>query len=672
MGYEPRLIAPFDNSNLKKWYKPWIVGATAFPQITDAYARRGVVRKREGFRLFATLPAGDKPVQGLKNWINPTTLGETLVAFSLTKSYIFNDISQTFQDVTFLADKTTPFSWSNGTNDYFWSCNFAGSMWVTNGVGTAGSTDHIKYFNVTNDWTTIQPVVNGSATLDRCLIIIPYKGRLVVLNTVESGTNFPSRARWSQLGTPYIASDATHKPAPGFGIDVQAWRDDIPGKGGFNDADTSERIVSAAVIKDTLIVTFQRSTWRLRYTGNEILPFIWERLNTQYGAEATFSNISFDEAALFFSRYGWIASDTNDVGRIDLDIPEDSFAFEGTTINITGMNKVQGIRDFYRNFAYWTYIPLGQTIATQIYAYNYIDKSWTIFNPFSPVPGSVSTNGINVFGNYRNTAGDFTWANLNSPGPIPEKDSWENFNSQDSTWSDFGSGQNMDFPYIVGGDLLGNVYLMFEFFQSPVTDNGTPYNFSIFTKRFNPYIEKGMKCRLGYVDLYCSTNIGGEITVQHYVDDQSSPVLTKTVELFSRGVIAISAITTGTTTLFTTIGDHNLSVGQTIVISDIVGNIGTILNNNNYIVSTVPTNNTFIISVNSTGYTYISNGFLYNGEFPQGDAKYYRIFLGATAHMHQLLFTLSQPQLNDEVKGVAQFEMQGLVTWTRSQGRIRG
>lgn len=750
MAYEPRLIAPFDNSNLKKWYKPWIIGATAFPQITDAYSRRGVVRKREGFRLFATLynstainisaitpgsptaittssPHGrttgdiivitgvtgtiatsingipftitvtglstftitldstgltytagglinlvDKPVQGLKNWVNPTTLGETLIAFSRTKSYRFNDVSQTFQDVTFLADGTTPFNWSNGTNDYFWASNFAGSMWVTNGTGTAGATDHIKYYNLSNFWTTIQPIVNGATTLDQALIILPYKGRLVVLNTVEGGNSFQSRARWSQLGTPYIANDATHKPAPGFGIDVNAWRDDIPGKGGFNDADTSERIVSAAIIKDTLIVGFQRSTWRLRYTGNEILPFTWERLNTQYGAEATFSNISFDEAALFFSRYGWIASDTNDVARIDLDIPDDSFAFEGTNINITGMNKVQGIRDFYRNFAYWTYIPIGQSIATQIYAYNYLDKSWTIFNPFSPAPGTISTNGINVFGNYRNTAGDFTWANLNSPGPNPPKDSWENYNSPDDTWADFGSGQNIDFPYIVGGDLLGNIYLMFEFFQTPVSDNGTPYNFSIFTKRFNPYLEKGMKCRLGYVDLYCSTNVGGEITVKHFVDDQQSPILTKTVEIFSRGVIAISNIAVGTTTLFTTVTDHQLTVGETFVVSDVIGTVGTILNNNTYIVASTPSTTTFTISLNTTGFIYVSNGFVYSDDLVQGDSKYYRIYLGATAHMHQLSFSLSDSQLNDPVKGVAQFEMQGLVTWTRAQGRIRG
>src|SRR6185437_16119917 len=341
MAYEARLIAPFDNSGLKKWYKPWITGITAFPQISDAYARRGVVRKREGFRLLAPLPAGDKPVQGLKNWIDPATLGERLLAFSLTKSYLFDDGTQSFLDVTFRPD-ATPFSFSNGPNDYFWASNYAGSLWVTNNL----SADHINYWNVTNNWTQYQPIVSVApgpvnVTLDACLIILPYKGRLVALNTTENGNKFPNRARWTTRGTPYIANDATHKPAPGYGIDVNAWRSDIINQGGFLDADTSQRIVSAEIVKDILIVTFQRSTWRLTYTGSEIQPFFWERLNTQYGCESTYSNIAFDDAALFFSRYAWIGSDTNSVARIDLDIPDDSFSVEGTDVNISGLNKIQ-------------------------------------------------------------------------------------------------------------------------------------------------------------------------------------------------------------------------------------------------------------------------------------------------------------------------------------------
>jgi hypothetical protein len=684
MGYEPKLIAPFENSGLKKWYKPWITGATAFPQISDAYARRGVVRKREGFRLLAAFPGGDKPVQGLKTWINPSTLGENLIGFSLKKSYVFSDISQSYFDVTQLNDATT-FSFGNGSNDYFWTSNFAGSMWTTNGLGftTASfpsASNGIYYLtaNAIDSWNIHQPQIGGSPSntyLNGSLIILPYKGRLVCLNTIEgnlsgtTNTSFSNRARWCQLGTPYAPTGGGHPTAPPtpFSTDANSWRSDIPGKGGFVDADTSERIVSASIIKDTLIVAFQRSTWRLRYTGNEILPFIWERLNTQYGSESPYSVVAFDESALFFSRYGWIASTTNDVARIDLDIPDDSFSFEAVSVGLSGLNKVQGIRDFYRNFAYFTFIPIGQSTCTQIYGYNYIDRSWTIFNPQTGTSGSSTPLAINCFGYYRNTAGDFTWSVLNTP-----TDTWENYNTSDDTWSAFGTGENIDFPYTLGGDINGNTYLMFEFFQAPTTDNGTNFNFSIFTKRFNPYIEQGQKCRLGYVDLYCTTMPGGEITLNHYVDDQQSPVFTRTVEIFSRGVISISNIVPGSTTTITTVTDHGLTAGEFVTISDIVGSIGRSLNNLNLQVTSITDTKNFVVSYNTTGTSYSSAGFIYNADLVQGDSHYTRIYLGANAHMHQLQLTLNSNQIVDPVKGVAQFEMQGLVIWTRATGKIRG
>ena len=82
--YEPHLIAPFKSSLVKR-FKPWIIGEDAFPDIEDAYVWRGVVKKRIGMDKIASFPASDKPVQGLKVWINPSSLGEFLIGFSQTK-----------------------------------------------------------------------------------------------------------------------------------------------------------------------------------------------------------------------------------------------------------------------------------------------------------------------------------------------------------------------------------------------------------------------------------------------------------------------------------------------------------------------------------------------------------------------------------------------------------
>jgi hypothetical protein len=148
MTYEPKLISPFTNSGLKKFFKPFIIGSTAFPEITDAYAWRGSVRKREGFNLLGTQPTS--PVQGLRNWINPATLGFSLITFSQTKSYFFNALSSTFTDITQLSSGATTFSFGNGPNDYFLASNYQVSLWVTNGLplvtGTVpGITNRILY-----------------------------------------------------------------------------------------------------------------------------------------------------------------------------------------------------------------------------------------------------------------------------------------------------------------------------------------------------------------------------------------------------------------------------------------------------------------------------------------------------------------------------------------------
>ena len=74
-------------------------------------------------------------------------------------------------------------------------------------------------------------------------------------------------------------------------------------------------------------------------------------------------------------------------------------------------------------------------------------------------------------------------------------------------WKNLGTGQNFGFPFILGGDANGNLFKMFEFTGDVSdTDNDTQFNFDIVTKRFNPYLDEGHKCKLGYLDIYASTS----------------------------------------------------------------------------------------------------------------------------------------------------------------------
>lgn len=651
MGYEPRLIAPFEGGGLITYYKPWLIGNEAFPNLQDAYCWRGVVRKREGFSLLATIAT--TPIQGLRTYFTKTG-NEQLLAFSTTKAYLLiSTPSIQFSDISTFQTSGAAISWTGGVNDFFQSTNYALSLWVTNNV------DPLRFWNgsTVNGWNDQQPLLFGTTRLTTTKLIIAYKGRLVALSPTEGGVAFTNRARWSQIGNPYVsatgADPAVVPPAPftTAGND-NAWRSDIPGKGGFIDADTNEQIISWAIIRDVLIVFFQRSTWRLRYTGNEVLPFLWERLNTQYGSESSSSTITFDDGALTFSRYGFIKSDTNAVARIDEKIPDQSFFQMKFGTSLATLSRVQGVRDYYRQTAYWCYEDVEDETGSnnQVLAYNYLDKTWAIFNqPFR------------CFGYYKQFF-DLQWQNATF--------TWESANFP---WA---GDEQSQFPQVVAGDVTnGNVYITYETTNDSQdfggTDNVANFGFTIATKRINPYIDKGLRCRLAYVDIYASTRAGSEITVQLFTDDNdSTPTITKVATMYRKGQIQISSVTPGNPTTITAVMDHGLVTGQETEVDGVIGTVGDAINGISFpITSTSST--TFTIPVNTNGFTYTSGGYFYGTVLASGDAKYTRVFFGAIARMHQIVITLSPDQISDTVQGQAQFEMQGLVIWTRPEGRIK-
>ena len=65
----------------------------------------------------------------------------------------------------------------------------------------------------------------------------------------------------------------------------------------------------------------------IRYTGNEILPFTWERINSNYGIESTHSLVQFDNSILGIGNYAIQVCDGNTSQRIDLQIPDEVFKF---------------------------------------------------------------------------------------------------------------------------------------------------------------------------------------------------------------------------------------------------------------------------------------------------------------------------------------------------------
>jgi hypothetical protein len=475
--------------------------------------------------------------------------------------------------------------WHGGITDFFWASNWQGVadnpvlLFVSNfhvvnpnGVGTA-TDDPLWYFDGTT-WTSVSGA-NGfyflpaggapqaGPFIETARIIVPFKNRLVLLNTIENdgtvafgnNTQFVNRCRYSHNGSP---------------LSVNAWYEtnqidssgNIADGGGYLDASTEEEIVSAEFIKDRLIVYFERSTWELAYTGNEVLPFVWQKINTELGSESTFSIVPFDKVVLAIGNVGVHACNGANVERIDNKIPDEIFEIKNVGNTIA---QVSGIRDYFVEMVYWAFLDSNFTgkFPNQVLVYNYRDSSW-----------SVNDDTITTFGYYEQQ-GAVTWAQLSQ--------TWEELTQ---AWNSFTivsqprqviAGNQQGYVFIIDADMARNApnmqinnivvsgsginvsitnhnlvageYISIEYaagvtlnggqviFQvysivdantiniRPVTLVGTYFggglaskvsNIQILSKQWNPYVADGDNVYVARIDFGVQRTSAGEVTVDYY------------------------------------------------------------------------------------------------------------------------------------------------------------
>lgn len=395
------------------------------------------------------------PVMGLRSRELNNINFEQLVAFDQTYAYIYNAGWQEFIPGT---------TWTGSDSNFFWSTNFwitpSGSpnpnskiFWVTNFSGTAG--DPIRYTDG-SAWVDFAPTINAAGdTLTQCLAMLPFRGRLVTFNTFE-GANLASslqkrqRIRWAAIGTP-ISDVSTLFPS---GVNANAWRDDIRGQGGYLDIPTSENIVSVGFVRDNLVIYCERSTWQLRYVERSIAPFQIEKVNSELGAESTFSAVQFDTSLVGIGDKGVVECDSYKSERIDIKIPDLIYQFRNAN---NGSTRVHGIRDIQQRLAYWTYpYNPGSGFSTifpnRRLVYNYENDSWAIF-----------TDSLTTLGTYQSPV-QRTWASATY--------SWSQANFP---WTDVPA----QFPSIVGGNQQGYVEYLSSNLEPKVSNDVSLYIYNI-------------------------------------------------------------------------------------------------------------------------------------------------------------------------------------------------
>ena len=369
------------------------------------------------------------PAMGLRSRETNAVNSEQCIAFDTIYAYRFG--AGGWQE--FIPGTT----WTGGNADFFWSTNyFVGDgnlkiFWVTNSSGTGG--DPIRYTNGVV-WVDFAPTITsaGGTQLHQCLAMLPFRGRLLAFNTLEGAnlagsTAYYQRIRWSAIGTPFSVVSAAVTI-----VNAQAWYDDVRGQGGFLDIPTAESIVSVGFVRDNLVIYCERSTWQLRYTGRAIQPFQIEKVNSELGAEGTFSTVQFDTSLVGIGDKGVVECDSFKSDRIDIKIPDLVFEFDNDHF---GPQRVHGIRDFQQRLAYWTYPyqpsePNGNVYPNRRLVYNYENDSWAIF-----------TDSLTCLGTFQAQFGR-TWANTHIP--------WQSANFP---WI----SRSALFPSIIGGNQQGYI-----------------------------------------------------------------------------------------------------------------------------------------------------------------------------------------------------------------------
>jgi hypothetical protein len=379
-----------------------IVSATAGVQAMLATQGAGTFNISTGDFVITGAPINTEvyfypgfPVMGLTQYESGAINNHPSYAFDTRYAYRFTPGTGWSRSGT----GTSPL-WHGNSLNYFWATNwkgatanviamFATNFQVTNPNGSAtGTDDPIWVTQNGSTWTNFSTgtiTTTAGAFVATARIIVPFRNRLVFLNTIENDgsgnlTSYPNRCRYSFNGSPF-ATNAWLEPNQTTGGTKAAGA-------GFIDATTDEAIISAEFIKDRLIVYFERSTWELAYTGNEVLPFIWQKLNTELGSQALLSTVPFDKEILTIGNTGVHSCNGSNVARIDNKIPDYIF-----TLNIQNnlSNRITGIRDYQYELVYWSVCInnelTDQNFTNQLLMYNYRNNTWATFDDCFTVYG---------------------------------------------------------------------------------------------------------------------------------------------------------------------------------------------------------------------------------------------------------------------------------------------
>ena len=372
------------------------------------------------------------PVMGLSLYESSHEAADVAIAFDTQFAYKFSGSSW---------NRTGAQLYTGDNSDYFYATNFNGTsidktaIFATNFNYNDALTDSMYYSEDLTTWTTFMPsvVIAPANAVDvfTARILTPFKDKLLAINTFERETTAPgvyvfsnhtNRIRYSTTASALAATSWLEGGQVGYT------------GGGYIDAPTEESILSVQNLKNRLIVYCERSVYELVDTFNESYPFVFQKLNSDFGTASTFSTIPFDNGILSVGTTSISMCDGVSVTRIDDKIP----GYMSMVLKQSlATRRTCGIKDDLNQLVYMSIANQGSTDVNKfpdtILVYNYENGSWAKFD-----------DCITAFGNFEQSIGK-TW-----------EESFQTWQEDTSTWNAATSLEN--FRTVIGGNQHGFVF----------------------------------------------------------------------------------------------------------------------------------------------------------------------------------------------------------------------
>ena len=316
-------------------------------------------------------------------------------------------------------------TYTGGKKDFWSWVNYADPMSVARLLFSNGvNGDVIQQYDGTTI-TDYAPTFAGGTLNARQMFV--FKDRLILFQTIEGGVLFPRRIRVSGTGAD---SDNFDNTATGAGFI------DIPDNTWF---------FGAAFNRDDILFFTESSTWAMKYTGNDVKPFILQKIDGSRGSAAAFSVISYLNRTMAASPRGLVICDGYQVDRMDDNLPE--FAFD----NIDGANFdscFSGFLDEERD-VYLLY-PSDGSIKPALVEEGSSDR--ILVTNFEEDNFSIYRIPLSCMGNFQ---GAFTllWDDLTPENGFPN---WDAFDAKYGTWNAFPFDKGD--PISIGGGHKGEIW----------------------------------------------------------------------------------------------------------------------------------------------------------------------------------------------------------------------